>query len=96
MRLRWTTPALKDFEQIGDYIAKESTPQTAASVLRQMDESIAALIEYPQIGRAGRVPGTRELVVANSPYVVAYRVQETDLQILAVFHGARRWPEKFQ
>jgi toxin ParE1/3/4 len=52
--------------------------------------------ERPHIGRAGRVPGTRELVVTDTPFVVPFRVNEKDGEMLAIFHGARQWPEDFQ
>ncbi|MDQ7827232.1 MAG: type II toxin-antitoxin system RelE/ParE family toxin [Candidatus Eremiobacteraeota bacterium] len=47
------------------------------------------------MGRPGRVPGTRELVVPGTKYIVAYRVRHRSLQILRVLHGARKWPEEF-
>jgi toxin ParE1/3/4 len=53
------------------------------------------LTKHPHIGRAGRVPETRELVVAKTPYIVPYRVRGDEVEILAVFHGARRWPDGF-
>jgi len=43
----------------------------------------------------GRVPGTRELVVTGTPYIVAYRVRDETVEILRVFHAARKWPERF-
>ena len=47
------------------------------------------------MGRPGRVPGTRELVVPGTRYLVPYRVTGDTLQILRVYHGARNWPEGF-
>jgi len=49
----------------------------------------------PAMGRAGRVAGTRELVVAETPYIIPYRVRGDAVEILRVFHAAREWPEKF-
>jgi toxin ParE1/3/4 len=49
----------------------------------------------PEIGRAGRVPGMRELVVSGTPYIAPYRVRDDAVEIIAVLHGARRWPEAF-
>ena len=54
---------------------------------------IESLARHPEMGRKGRVSGTRELVVA--PYVVAYRVRRTTIEIVAIIHGARRWPDSF-
>ncbi|MBV9287592.1 MAG: type II toxin-antitoxin system RelE/ParE family toxin [Hyphomicrobiales bacterium] len=49
---------------------------------------------HPHMGRPGRIVGTRELVVAETAYVVPYRVADREVQIPAVFHGARCWPDK--
>jgi toxin ParE1/3/4 len=51
------------------------------------------LADNPHMGRPGRVPGTRELVVTRTPYIVPYRVRGDTLEILRVYHGARRWPD---
>ena len=53
------------------------------------------LTENPELGRPGRVPGTRELVVLHTPYIIPYRVREDVVEILRIFHGARRWPTQF-
>ncbi len=95
MSRRWTKPALRDLEEIGDFIARDNAmaaTNTVASILDQAE----ALVTHPHLGRAGRIAGTRELVVAQTPFVVPYRVVGDDVQILAVFHGARRWPERFE
>jgi toxin ParE1/3/4 len=51
---------------------------------------------FPQIGRAGRAPGARELVIAGTAYIIPYRVSAETLQILRVYHTARIWPESFE
>jgi toxin ParE1/3/4 len=94
MRLRWTVPALRDLETIGDYIAREN-PAAAARVVTDILDRTKRLAEHPHIGRPGRVPGTRELVVTDTPYIVPYRVCGDVLQFLAVPQGARRWPDRF-
>jgi toxin ParE1/3/4 len=78
---------------IAEYIAQDN--QTAAyavheAILRQ----VGRLAEPPQIGRPGRVEGTRELVVSGMPYIVAYRVTDQDVTILRVLHGAQQWPKR--
>ena len=95
MSLRWTKPALRDLEEIGDFIARDNVLAAAETVATILDAA-EALATHPQLGRAGRIAGTRELVVAQTPFVVPYRVVGDDVQILAVFHGARRWPERFE
>jgi toxin ParE1/3/4 len=56
--------------------------------------SIALLKQHPALGRPGRIIGTRELVVPDTPYIIPYRIKEDEIQILRVFHGSRKWPEK--
>ena len=53
------------------------------------------LQEFPAIGRPGRVEGTRELVIADTPYIVPYRVEDGVVQIITVLHNAQRWPDRF-
>jgi len=94
MNLRWTRPALRDLEEIGDYIARDNArvaAETVAEILNQTE----TLADHPHLGRAGRVAGTRDLVVARTPFIVPYRVVGDDIQILAVFHAARCWPKTF-
>lgn len=94
MRVRWTIPALRDLEEIGDYVAAESP--TAAfrlvNALYERTERIRA--DNPSASRMGRVKDTRELVFADLPYIVAYRIRD-DVEVLAVMHTARDWPEDF-
>jgi len=59
-----------------------------------IQEAVARLAEYPAMGRSGRVPGTRELVVVGTPYIIPYRVRGDRVEILRVFHAARKWPPK--
>ena len=50
----------------------------------------------PGLGRPGRVPGTRELIVSGTRYIVPYRVKEDVVQIITVLHGAQKWPDRFR
>ena len=95
MRIRWTGSALADLEAIGDFIALDSAVAAQRMVVGLV-ASVDVLRDHPDLGRPGRLTGTRELVVSGTPYVVPYRVLGDDVQILAVFHGARRWPAAFE
>jgi toxin ParE1/3/4 len=94
MKLRWTAPALRDLEAIGDYIARDN-PHAAARVVARILDQAEILASHPHAGRAGRVPGTRELVVSDTRFILPYRVREETVELLAVFHAARQWPESF-
>ncbi len=63
--------------------------------MKRIFDAIDVLKRYPLAGRTGRIAGTREVVVARTPFIVAYTVTSEEIQILAVLRGSRRWPEKF-
>jgi len=94
MRLRWHHLALEDLQHLRAYIARDH-PRAAATVAQRILEAVERLPEHPAMGRPGRVPDTRELVIAGTPYIVPYRVMGDTLVILRVLHGAMRWPEAF-
>ena len=94
MRVRWLRRALRNLEEEADYVARDD-PQAAAQVVERITTSVDLLASQPALGRTGRVPGTRELIITGTPYIVPYRVRDDTVEILRMFHGARRWPEKF-
>lgn len=94
MRIIWAPRAASDLIQAFDYIA-ERNPTAAEDVQDRIRHLVALLAETPNIGRPGRASGTRELVITDTPYVVAYRVTGSAVRILRVMHGARRWPVSF-
>ena len=90
----WLDEAVKDLSTIGDYIAQES-PQAAHRVLLHIKASGDNLSFNPEIGRAGRVEGTYELILSDIPYILPYVVTKDSVQILAVLHSSRKWPDSF-
>ena len=93
MKIVWSRGAIGHLVAIRDYIAKDS-PQNAAIIATRILKSIDLLTAQPQMGRPGRVLGTRELVVPDTPYVIPYRVRGEYLELIAVFHGRQKWPKK--
>lgn len=91
MRVTWTEPALHDLESIRDYIANQN-PAAAARVAMAIVEVTDLLEGNPELGRPGHIEGTRELVIADTPYVVHYEVEGDAVNLLAVVHGRRDWP----
>ena len=67
----------------------------ADKVISRIFAAIETLEDFPLAGRKGRVSGTREVVISDTPYLVAHRLYDDDIQNLAVLHGARRWPKNF-
>lgn len=95
MKLRYTPRARSDLAEIFYYISQEN-PGAARRVVCLVRKSAESLLLNPQIVKHGRVDGTRELTLARFPFMVAYCVVGSEVQILAVIHTARLWPEDFQ
>jgi toxin ParE1/3/4 len=95
MNIRWSPEAIQDLASLREFIARDEPLAAERIALRIIDNVENLLPGHPQIGRPGRVPGTRELAISGTPYVVPYRVQHGTLQVLRVYHGARRWPDRF-
>ena len=93
MRLLFAPRFFRRLEEIRDWIAKDD-PAAASRVVQRIRHAVHKLAEAPGIGRSGRVPGTRELVVSSTPYIVPYRVKNDVIEIITVLHGAQRWPDR--
>jgi toxin ParE1/3/4 len=94
MEIIWRRAALNDLEAIREFIAQDN-PEAARRVHAAIRAAVDPLGNYPNLGRAGRVDGTRELTVSGFPYIVAYRVAENQVRILSVIHASRQWPRRF-
>ena len=95
MQVKWLRRALRNLEQEAAYIARDN-PQAAAALVMEADESTRLLIRHPDMGRPGRVPGTRELVLPHFPCIIPYRFKAQRVEILRVFHATRKWPPGFE
>jgi toxin ParE1/3/4 len=93
VRIRWLDDAVSDLIEIRKYIA-EDKPQTANKVAALIRQSVEPLTKHPDLGRPGRIEGTRELVLTALPYIIPYRVKNDNIEILRVLHGARKWPHE--
>ena len=93
--ISWTEQATQQLDQGHDYIALSTSKEVAARITMQIVASIQQLAAFPMSGRAGRVPGTRELVISNTPFIAAYAIDKADIVVLAVYHGAQHWPASF-
>jgi addiction module RelE/StbE family toxin len=96
MMVRWTQTGLRDLESLYAYVAEDSrhaSAEAAAKIVERILAGFEAIERFPEMGRKGRVAGTRELIV--SPFVVAYRVEKDAIEVVAIIHGARRWPDSF-
>lgn len=94
MPIRWLRLALADLDLIYDHISKDSVA-AATHLIAQIWASAQLLEQHPNMGRAGRVTGTRELIVQGTTYIIPYRVKEGEIQILRVLHTSMEWPKTF-
>jgi toxin ParE1/3/4 len=94
VKLRYTWQAVADLDEARSHIA-ERNPDAAAAMADRIRSAIGGLTVFPDRGRPGRIGGTRELVIPATPFVVAYRVADGHIDVLAILHGARRWPGAF-
>lgn len=95
IEVKWTLPALSHLEDIQDFIAADNPRAADRFVNELIDRTNDLLSRNPNAGRPGRVARTRELVLAGTPCIIAYRIRDA-VEILAVMHGAQRWPDKFE
>ncbi|HME46045.1 MAG TPA: type II toxin-antitoxin system RelE/ParE family toxin [Syntrophorhabdales bacterium] len=91
MRLQWTFTAIGDLKAAGELISLHN-PDAARRMAERVSEATGYLLDYPHMGRPGRVVNTRELVVSGTPLIVIYRVRGRAVQTLRVLHHSRKLP----
>lgn len=94
MVITWRRAALNDLEAIQEFIAQDN-PDAAVRIRTAIRAAVERLAVYPDLGRAGRVEGTRELIFPGTPYIAVYRVIGGQLRILSIIHSSRQWPQRF-
>ncbi len=94
MIVEWLPAAHTNLRDAVAYIAG-GNPSAALDVLDEIEAQSGGLSDFPELGRPGRVDGTRELVVNRTPFILVYRVLKNEelVQILRLLHGAQQWPE---
>lgn len=88
--LLWTAAATADLLAIVGYISDDN-PDAALALMEDIERKVARLPAHPQRCRAGRVKGTRELVVRPN-YIVVYAETPAAVTVLRVLHAAQMWP----
>jgi len=94
MKIKWVRLALTDLDEAAAFISQDN-PHAAKRIVKRIQGATRLLSDQPDAGRPGRVHGTRELVIADTPFILPYRVVRNTVQILRVLHGATQWPEHF-
>lgn len=90
MKIRWTPEAWEDRRQIWFYIAAEN-PVAACQLDLRFSDAVESLSRFPEIGRMGAVPGTRELI-PHENYRILYEITANTVWILSIVRAARQWP----
>lgn len=90
MKVRWSSEASRDRANIRSYIAEDNV-EAALRMDELLGKAAAQLADFPNLGRSGRVPGTRE-VIPHRSYRLVYRVEGDTVAIVRVIHTSRRWP----
>lgn len=91
MVIEWSRISLNDRDGIFDYITADNVSAAQETDLK-IEAEVDSLLDHPHRGRPGRVAGTRELVIARTPYIAAYKIDGSTIRVLRVIHGARCWP----
>ena len=90
MRIRLTQAATRDLDSVDLYIRQDNAGAAVKTVLRVL-EALEGLAEFPNLGRPGRLFGTRELVISHTPFVAVYRVRANVVSILRILHALQKW-----
>jgi toxin ParE1/3/4 len=100
MPIEWSRHASQDIRSLRLFGNRRDS-NSGTRMARKVTASVAKLFALSEdsgkkeVGRTGRVTGTRELVIADTPFIVPYRVQYGQVEILRVFHHSLPWPDQF-
>jgi plasmid stabilization system protein ParE len=89
----WSPRAIEHLTHLRTFIARDN-PTAANRIGGTLLAAVERLAKLPNLGRPGRVAGTRELVVPGTPYVIPYRLRSDRLEVVAVFHARQKWPKR--
>ena len=93
MTIVWSPRAIEHLAHLREYIARDN-PNASNRIASALLEAVERLAKLPNLGRPGRVAGTRELVVSGTPFIIPYRLRGDRLEIVAVFHARQKWPKQ--
>ena len=93
MKVFWFKRAIWDLRLVQAYITQDN-PRAAQETVIRIKDKVSLLREQPGIGRPGRIPNTKELIIDHTPFILPYRVRNNKIEILRVLHTSRKWPNK--
>ncbi len=89
MQIHWTATAKQNLLQLERFIAQDN-PTASIAIRLNLIKKIMLLSEQPKVGRIGKTPGTREFLIAKTPYITTYRIKNNCIQVLTIKHGAMK------
>jgi toxin ParE1/3/4 len=93
VKLAWARRAQHDLLDLQEFARLQ--PSLGNRIADALVSACDQIVTFPYSGRPGRVEGTREVVLSATPYIAAYKAEASRVTILAIIHGARRWPKRF-
>jgi toxin ParE1/3/4 len=93
VHIKWTSKARRDLFSVETYISQDN-PAAAAETVLKIIAAVESLSRFADMGRPGRVPDTRELVIPGLPYIVPYRISDSTIAVLRVYHASRKWSDQ--
>ena len=90
LRVEWRQKAAEDLLALVEYIARDN-PDAAQALADEIRQKAAQASQHPTLYKAGRVRGTREIVVRPN-YLLVYRLEGSTLAVLRVLHARQKWP----
>jgi len=94
VKIGWSKRAEHHLRAAYQYWSNEKS-EAAALMLERILSTVDLLAQNPELGRHGRISQTRELVLKPLPFVLAYRLRRNHIEVVALLHGARKWPQAF-
>lgn len=91
MKLVWTKSAIQDLVEARRFVEKDN-PKAASELAKRIIRAIERLVNNPELGRTGRLIGTRELIISKTPYFIPYRILPNRIEVLRVYHSSRVYP----
>jgi len=94
-KCKWTNKALEDLLIIQEFIAQDN-PKASVDIIKKIVLTVVEqLSKFQNIGKAGRVNGTRELIIPNTSYIGVYWVKLNNVEVLRILHTSMKWPDNF-
>jgi plasmid stabilization system protein ParE len=91
MQMRYTATALRELDEIFQYIAERS-PAAAKAIVERVEQTVALLADFPEMAQRTNERGVLRMPVGSYPFLVFYTIENDEIVILHVRHGARRYP----